>query len=125
MAKANWGVLLGGAYALGLAILLAVVLSLPSGTVCHLHAAVASVPLQAQRAAQLARVAFHAGSLGVKHLPAALGPQGARHRGARFCNRVQSSTGCSGQRLFLPLGALPAPTLVPVLVRVFFGDEEG
>ena len=118
MGKAKVGVLLAGAYALGLAILAAGVLALPQGSMCRV---VHSVPQQVAHAAQLVRVAVHAGTLGMKHLPTVLGPQGlGEHRGSsRYCNRVQTGD-CVGRRLLPSLEALP----VPVLVRVLVSEEE-
>jgi len=89
MGKAKLGVLLGGAYALGLAILLVVGLALPCGTLARVRPAVAAVPQHVERAVQMARVAVHAGALGVKHLPTALGAQGATppRKLGRFCER--------------------------------------
>ncbi|MGO9831842.1 MAG: hypothetical protein ACLPJH_17045 [Myxococcaceae bacterium] len=123
MGKAKLGVLLAGAYALGLAILVAVALALPAGTLCWVRPALASVPQQAQRVAQVARVAVHAGQLGMKHLPAVLVPQGAasHRRTLRFCTREQSG-GCGSGLVFPPLGTLRA--VAPVLVNVVFTDSE-
>jgi len=112
MGKAKLGLLLAGAYVLGAALLLVIGFSLPRGTLCvGLH----KVPELSQRAVQLARVAVHAGSLGLKHLPAALEPQGLspRHRALRFCTREPfSSCGSS-----TPPQSLLAP-LAPLVVRV-------
>ncbi len=122
MGKAKLGVLLAGAYALGLAILVPVALALPAGTLCWVRPALASVPERAQRVAQVARVAVHAGQLGVKHLPAVLSSQGAsvRRRSLRFCDRTQTS-GCSSRLELPPLGTLRA--LAPVLVHVVLTDS--
>jgi hypothetical protein len=115
MGKAKLGLLLAGAYAFGLVLLLAVGLSLPKGTLCMgLHRA----PSIGHRAVQLARVAVHAGALGLRHLPAALEPQGLnphRHT-ARFCTREpQDSCGSSVLPSLAPLAPL-APTVVRVIV---------
>ena len=123
MGKAKLGVLLAGAYALGIAILVAVGLALPAGTFAGVRPALEAVPQQAQRAAQLARVAVHAGSLGMKHLPTVLSPQGvgSHRRNARFCNREDKGC-CSLRGLPMPLGN--APQMGPILVRVLFNDDD-
>src|SRR5271166_328361 len=89
MGKAKLGVLLVGAYALGLAVLVAVALALPSGTFSWVRPALASVPQHTNRVAHVVRVAMHAGALGMRHLPEVLGPQGcAVHpKAVRYCTR--------------------------------------
>jgi hypothetical protein len=114
MGKAKLGLLLAGAYAFGLVLLVAVGLSLPKGTLCMgLH----RVPDIGHRAVQLARVAVHAGALGLRHLPAALEPQGLNpHRhSVRFCTR-EASYGCVRSVLPGPTGVI-AP-FAPLLLRV-------
>jgi hypothetical protein len=121
MSKARLGVLLGGAYALGLVLLLVVArVALPCGALAHLHGAVRQAPTAAQHAAHLAQVAVRAGSLGVKHLPAALESQGVlqRKRSMHLC-RLQSGGG-PFPRLQTVLSELSVPS-----VRAYFFDEEG
>jgi hypothetical protein len=115
MSKAKVGVLLAGAYGLGLAVLLAVGLALPCGTLPHVRTVLSRVPAAGHRAAQLVRVAVHAGSLGVKHLPALLEPQGVspRPHSVRFC--VRESTASCGSTAVVP-------TVTPI-IRVFVRND--
>lgn len=115
MGKAKLGFLLAGAYALGLAVLVAIGLSLPGETRCRVERALAKAPSMGRHAAQVVRVAMHAGSLGMKHLPAAFGPQAVptKRHSSRFC--IRDSAGESGL-LQLPEGSLEG--LGPALVRV-------
>jgi hypothetical protein len=117
MGKAKLGFLLAGAYALGLAVLVAVGLSLPGETRCRVQRALAKAPSMGRHAAQVVRVAMHAGSLGMKHLPAAFGPQTvpAKRHSSRFCIRDSGGDSESGL-LQLPEGSLEG--LGPALVRV-------
>ena len=117
MGKASIGVLLAGAYALGVALLVALALALPKGTLCRVRPTLEAVPAQAQHAAQLARVALHAGGLGVRHLPAALSSTGQRRD---YCIREQAKS-CARQLLTEPFGAVR--TVAPVLVRVMVLPE--
>jgi hypothetical protein len=121
MGKAKLGVLLGGAYALGLAILVVVALSLPCGTFSRVRA---RVPQRLERAVQVVRVAAHAGALGVKHLPAVLGPQGAtvHKKAVRYCVR-QLDVGSLIRHCIVAEGA--EDTTGPILVRTFFTPDEG
>jgi hypothetical protein len=114
MSKAKLGVLLAGAYGLGLTILLVVGLALPCGTLPRVRTALSRVPAAGHRAAQLVRVAVHAGSLGMKHLPALLEPQGVspRAHSLRFCVR-EPWAGC---------GSALVPTATPILRVVVFND---
>ena len=124
MGKAKLGVLLGGAYALGLAILAVVGLALPCGTLARVRPAVAAVPQQVERAVQVARVAVHAGALGMKHLPTLLGPQGAppRSKVGRFCER-EVGVG-SWIRKCISVQA-PQDAAHAVLVNAFFFTDDG
>jgi hypothetical protein len=112
MGKAKLGVLLAGAYAFGLALLVAVAMALPCETLPRVRTALCKMPEFGHRAARLVRVAVHAGSLGVKHLPTLLEPQGAssRRHSVRFCTR-EPAGGCGSS--LAPL----APTIVRVVVR--------
>jgi hypothetical protein len=123
MGKAKFGFLLGGAYALGVAILLVIALSLPCGTLPRVRLTLAHIPLAAHHALQLAKVAVHAGQLGVKHLPAALDRQGGtlrRHSGS-YCVR-QALGGSDSSIIALPVGALTP--LGPALVRIVLSEDE-
>jgi hypothetical protein len=109
MSKAKLGVLLAAAYGVGLAVLVVVGLALPCGTLPRVRTALSRVPAAGHRAAQLVRIAVHAGSLGLRHLPAVLEPQGVspRTRSLRFCVREQSAS----------CGSAVVPTVMPI-VRV-------
>ena len=124
MGKAKLGFLLAGAYALGLAVLVVIGLSLPCETLSWVRRAVAKAPSMGNRAAQVVRVALHAGSLGVKHLPAAFGPQGVspRRHSTRFCIR-DSAGDTEGGLLQLPESSLEG--LGPALVRVVLERDDG
>jgi hypothetical protein len=117
MGKAKLGLLLAGAYSLGLAILLVGALALPCEVQSRVRTAFSRMPEVGHRAARLVRVAAHAGSLGMRHLPALWEPQGAqpRNRTIRFCSR-EPSTGC-GSRLSPGPSGLVGP-LAPTIVRV-------
>ena len=113
MGKTKLVVHLAAAYAAGLVLLFALAVALPCP---QMRMALARVPQVGQRAVQLVRVAAHAGSLGVKHLPTLLEPQGAtpRHRALRYCLRERAS-GC-GSSLTPPAG------LVPTVVHLVLDD---
>jgi hypothetical protein len=117
MGKARLGVLLAAAYGVGVVLLLTVALALPCGTLPRMRVALARVPEAGHRAAQLVRVAAHAGSLGLRHLPSALEPQGVspRKRSLRFCVReTASGSGC---------GSAAVPLVAPVaVVRILLDD---
>jgi hypothetical protein len=117
MGKARLGVLLAGAYALGLVLLLVVAVSLPQGTVC---AAIHRVPAAAHRAAALVRVAVRAGSLGMRHLPAALEPLSLHRHSVRFCSR-EAADGCGSTLSPVPLPA--ARRLPSVVVGLIMQDD--
>jgi len=110
MGKARVGVLLAAAYGVGVAALVVVALALPSGTFCT---ALHRMPEAGHRAALLVRVAVHAGTMGLKHLPF-LEPQGVspRNHSVRFCVR-ESPAGCGSS--VVPLVA-PTPHIVRVVV---------
>jgi hypothetical protein len=121
MSKARLAVLLGGAYALGLVLLVGVAMALPCGKLTRFHSAVRQAPTAAQHAARLAQVAVRAGSLGVKHLPAVLESQGVfqRKRSIHLCH-LQGSGANALPQLQRVLLELPLPS-----VRAFFLDDEG
>jgi hypothetical protein len=116
MGKARVGVLLAAAYGVGVAVLLVVALALPSGTFCT---ALHRVPEVGHRAALLVRVAAHAGSLGLRHLPF-LEPQGLspRQRTLRFCVRdaaaQEGAPGCGSSVIRM---VAPSPQIVRVVVE--------
>jgi hypothetical protein len=112
MGKAKLGVQLAGAYVLGLALLVIVAMALPCETLPRVRTALSRMPEMGHRAAALVRVAVHAGTLGVKHLPTILEPQGAssRRHSVRFCTR-EPVGGCGSS--LAPL----APTIIRVVVR--------
>lgn len=116
MTKARVGVLLAGAYGLGLVILLAVGLAIPCETVRDMKSVLSRIPRAGHRAALLARVAARAGSLGLKHLPAVLQPQGIspHEHSQRFCLRERAA-GC-GRPLTI------VPNVVPV-VHILVGTD--
>ena len=120
MGKAKLGVLLAGAYALGLVLLLVGAMALPCETKSRVRTAFSRMPEAGQRAARLVRVAAHAGSLGIRHLPTFWEPQGAspRTRTLRFCSR-EPVGGCGSSLAPIPSGSLApaAPTIVRVIVR--------
>ncbi len=124
MGKAKLGVLLGGAYAFGLAILVVVGLALPCGTFSWVRPAVARVPQHVGRAVQVVRVAVHAGALGVKHLPSVLGPQGAtmHKKAVRYCVR-ELGVGSLLRKCVVAEDAEDAAGTI--LVRTFFTTDEG
>lgn len=113
MGKTKLVVHLAAAYAAGLVLLVGLVLALPCPRV---RMALAHFPEAGQRAVQLVRVAAHAGSLGVKHLPTLLEPQGAtpRQRMLRYCLRERAAA--CGSTL-----APPASLVLPV-VRLVLDD---
>jgi hypothetical protein len=114
MGKAKVAVLLAGAYGVGVAVLLVVGLALPCGTLPRVRTALEKVPEVGHRAALLVRVAAHAGSLGLKHLPL-LEPQGVspRKHSVRFCAR-EAAPGC---------GSSVVPTVTGRIVRVIVRND--
>jgi hypothetical protein len=106
MGKARVAVLLAAAYGVGVAVLVVVALVLPAGTLCT---ALHRVPEVGHRAALLVRVAAHAGTLGLKHMPF-FEPQGVspRKHSVRFCVRERPA-GC---------GSAVLPELAPVPTRI-------
>lgn len=114
MGKARVGVLLAAAYGVGVAVLLVVAVALPSGTFCT---ALHKMPEVGHRAALLVRVAAHAGTLGLRHLPW-LEPQGVspRKHSARFCVR-ENPAGCGSSVV-----PLVAPTPLRILRLVVEND---
>ena len=114
MGKARFAVLLAGAYGVGVAVLLVVGLALPCGTLLRVRTALEKVPEVGHRAALLVRVAAHAGSLGLRHLPL-LEPQGVspRKHSVRFCVR-DAAPGC---------GSSAVPVVGPMLVRVLIEND--
>ena len=116
MGKTKLAVYLAAAYAFGLALLVAVGLALPCETLPRVRMALARVPEVGHRAVQLVRVAAHAGSLGVRHLPALLDPQGAqvRQRTSRFCLR-EPQAGCGSS-------ATPTPSLAEPVLHLLLDD---
>ena len=121
MGKAKLGFLLAGAYALGLAVLVVIGLSLPCQTRSRVRHALARAPEVGRHAVQMVRVALRAGSLGVKHLPAAFEPQGVPQRRStmHFCTHAAEGDS-SG---LLPLPASAFGSLGPALVRVVLQDD--
>jgi len=123
MGKAKLGFLLAGAYALGLAVLVVIGLALPCGTFFRVRHALGKAPSVGHHAAQMVRVAVHAGSLGVKHLPAALGPQGVpqRRHFMRFCTRASEA---GSEASFLSRSASAFGSFAPSLVSVVLQDDD-
>ena len=120
MSKRKLGVLLAGAYALGLGMLaVGALLVLPAFP--RAHAAVRQFPGNAQRAARMGQVAARAGALGLKHLPATLESQGLRQgrQAIRLC-RLDGSTPC-GSTVIRIQNVMPA--LAPL--RIVIDDDEG
>jgi hypothetical protein len=119
MGKAKVGVLLAAAYGVGVVVLLVVALALPCGTLPRVRSALERVPEVGHRAAQLVRVAAHAGSLGLKHLQS-LEPQGVspRKRTVRFCVREagfgETAPGC---------GSAVVPPVWGTVVRVIVEND--
>jgi hypothetical protein len=118
MGKARVAVLLAGAYGVGVAVLLIVGLALPCGTLPRVRTALEKVPEAGHRAALLVRVAVHAGSLGLKHLPL-LEPQGLspHQRTLHFCVRDavhEAAPGC---------GSSVVPTVAGRIVRVIVRND--
>ncbi|HXX30976.1 MAG TPA: hypothetical protein VEJ89_09690 [Myxococcaceae bacterium] len=115
MSKARLGALLVGAYALGLVLLgMVTLVALPRAARGAVRSAVRRVPDTARSAASVARVAVHAGSLGVKHLPAAL-EAGALELGAdrlRPCKVARSSERSTNLIRIVRLAGMPAEVLV-------------
>jgi hypothetical protein len=123
MAKPKVGVLLAGAYALGLALVgVVAVIALSTGAFPRTRSALRHIPRNAQRVADMGRVAVRAGSLGVKHLPAVFEGQAApsRRSGVRLC-ALERTGGCGSSPLRLES---VVPTLAP-LIRVVVIDDEG
>jgi hypothetical protein len=114
MEKARVAVLLAGAYGVGVAVLFVVCLALPCGTLPRVRTALQRVPEAGHRAALLVRVAAHAGSLGLKHLPL-LEPQGLspQKHSLRFCVR-ETPAGC---------GSSEAPSVSGPIVRVIVEND--
>ncbi len=123
MGKAKVGFLLAGAYALGLAVLVVIGLALPCGTLHQLRHALGKAPSTGHRAAQMVRVAVHAGSLGMKHLPAAFGPQGVpqRRRSFRFCAHASETDSEGG---FLTRSAGAFGSVAPAIVSIVLADDD-
>jgi hypothetical protein len=120
MSKRKLGLLLTGAYVLGLAMLAAgALVVLPAFP--RAHAAVRQFPGNAQRAARIGQVAVRAGALGLKHLPATLESQGLRsgRPAIRLC-KLDGSTPCAS-KLIRIRNLLPA--LAPM--RIVVDDDEG
>lgn len=117
MSKAKLGVLLAGAYTLGLALVaLAALVALPEGTRGALVSAAARVPDAVENAAQVAGVAVRAGSLGVKHLPAAIEAEAfdlGRRGVFRPCKVARSANqAADALRINVQLVGLPTQVLV-------------
>jgi hypothetical protein len=119
MGKARVGVLLAAAYGVGVAVLVVVGLALPCGTLPRVRTALGRVPEAGHRAALLVRVAVHAGSLGLKHLPL-LEPQGLspQPRTLRFCLREPSV-----QKAGPGCGSSVVPTVTERIVRVVIRND--
>jgi len=117
MSKAKLGVLLAGAYTLGLVLVaVAALVALPHGTRGALLSAVRRVPDTVENAVQVARVAARAGSLGVKHLPAAIEAEGfdiGRRGLFRPCKVARSANqAANALRINVQLAGLPTQVLV-------------
>ena len=117
MSKAKLAVLLAGAYTLGLVLVaVAALVALPDGTRGALVSAVRRVPDTVENAVQVARVAARAGSLGVKHLPAAIEAEGfdVGRRGLfRPCKVARSAhQAANALRINVQLAGLPTQVLV-------------
>ena len=117
MGKTKLAVSLAAAYGFGLALLVVLALALPCETLPRVRLVLARVPEVSHRALQLVRVAAHAGSLGVRHLPALLEPQGAstRQHASRFCLR-EPRAGCGSS-----VNATP-DVVVPVVHLLLLND---
>jgi hypothetical protein len=117
MSKAKLGVLLAGAYTLGLVLAgVAVLVALPQGSTGAFRSAAARVPTAVGSAAEVARVAVHAGSLGLKHLPEAIEAEGfdLGHRELlRPCRMARTATqAANALRINVQLAGLPGQVLV-------------
>ena len=127
MGKAKLAVVLGAAYALGTVGLVGVALALPCGTLPKVRSALDRVPVAIQHVALVARAAVHAGSLGVKHLPTVLEPQGGftRKHLSNFCLR-DSALPCESALSPLPSPSVVLGKVMPFLVvDLRMQDDEG
>lgn len=117
MSKRKLGVLLGGAYALGLGMLVVgALVVLPAFP--RAHSAIRRFPDDARRTARIAQVAVHAGTMGLKALPVVIESQSSGRSGMRL-TRLEGSSSC-GSSVIRIQNILP--TLSPASV-VVIGDE--